>query len=218
MDGVRQSFYNERYRNEAAMGRHREFDVDQALDAALCVFWRKGYEGASFEDLTQATGVARPGLYAAFGNKEALFRRAVARYDAKYMAFMHEALDEPDSRAVVRRILVGSAEVQTMHAHARGCLGINGALACSDETESIRQELVRRRVAAEADLKARLERARAEGELASGADCAALARFVMTVAQGMAIQAKAGATRADLIAVIDHVLATWPPATSGDGS
>ena len=75
------------------MGRHREFDVVQALDAALRVFWRKGYEGASYADLTEATGVERPALYSAFGNKEALFRRALGRYYERYLDYLPEALE-----------------------------------------------------------------------------------------------------------------------------
>ena len=192
------------------MGRHREFAVDQALDAALAVFWDKGYEGTSLEDLTRATGVARPGLYSAFGNKEMLFRKALDRYQAKYMTFMKAALDEPNSRAVVRRILEGSAELQTMNGNHRGCLGINGALACSDEAEPIRQELVSRRGAAEAALRARLERARKEGDLPRSADCAMLAGYVTTVSQGMAVQAKAGASKKSLDAIVEHVLSAWP--------
>ncbi len=194
------------------MGRHREFDVDKALEAALSVFWQKGYEGASFEDLTAATGVARPGLYAAFGNKEALFRQALDRYDAKYMSFMSEALKELKSRDVVRRILEGSVAVQTLYPASRGCLGVNGALACSNEAEPIRRELIRRRNATEAALRHRLERAQQEGELPQAADCAMLASYVMTVNQGMAVQAKAGASKAALTAIIEHMLATWPSA------
>lgn len=192
------------------MGRHREFDVDKALEAALSVFWQKGYEGTSFEDLTRATGVARPGLYSAFGNKEALFRKALDRYDATYMSFMSDALAEPNSRDVVRRILEGSLAIQTLDGASRGCLGVNGALACSDEAEPIRLELIARRSAAETALRARLERARREGDLPASADCAMLASYVTTVNQGMAVQAKAGASRATLGAIVDHVLATWP--------
>ncbi len=192
------------------MGRHREFDMDEALDAALSVFWQKGYEGTSFEDLTNATGVARPGLYAAFGNKESLFLRALDRYDAKYMAFMSEALNEPKSRDVVRRILEGSVGVQTLRSTTRGCLGLNGALACSDEGEPIRKELIRRRNATEAALRARLERAKQEGDLPRSADCGMLAGYVMAVNQGLAVQAKAGAPKTKLVAIVQHVLATWP--------
>jgi len=187
------------------MGRHREFDVDQALDAALSVFWQKGYEGTSFEDLTQVTGVARPGLYSAFGNKEALFRQALDLYDAKYMGFMGQALDEPTSYKVVE---------QTRFSSHPGCLGMNGALACSDESEPIRQELIRRRAATQLALRRRLERAQQEGELLSSTDCATLAEYVMTVTQGMAVQAKAGASRTSLEKLVDHVLGTWPSASS----
>ncbi len=195
------------------MGRHREFDVDAALDAALSVFWQKGYEGASFEDLTSATGVARPGLYAAFGNKESLFIRALDRYDAKYMSFMREALNEPKSRDVVRRILEESVAVQTLNPSTRGCLGLNGALACSNDGESIRKELIKRRNANEAALRVRLERAKQEGDLPRSADCGVLAGYVMTVNQGLAVQAKAGATKAKLAAIVEHVLTTWPSPT-----
>lgn len=192
------------------MGRHREFDVDEALDAALSVFWQKGYEGTSFEDLTNATGVARPGLYSAFGNKETLFRKALDRYDSKYMSFISEALSETRARDVVRRILEGSVEVQTLYSTNRGCLGINGALACSDEGEPIRKELVARRNATEAALRRRLQRARQEGDLPRSADCAVLASYIMTVNQGLAVQAKAGASKAMLRAIVEHVLTTWP--------
>jgi AcrR family transcriptional regulator len=192
------------------MGRHREFDVDEALDAALSVFWQKGYEGTSFEDLTNATGVARPGLYSAFGNKETLFRKALDRYDSKYMSFMSEALSETRARDVVQRILEGSVEVQTLYSTNRGCLGINGALACSDEGEPIRKELVARRNATEAALRRRLQRARQEGDLPRSADCAVLASYIMTVNQGLAVQAKAGASKAMLRAIVEHVLAGWP--------
>ncbi|HEY0207532.1 TetR/AcrR family transcriptional regulator [Acerihabitans sp.] len=195
------------------MGRHREFDTDEALAAALSVFWQKGYEGASFEDLTKATGVARPGLYSAFGNKEALFHRVLDLYEVQYMGFMREALLEPTSRRVVERILRGCANLHTLNAAHPGCLGLNGALACSDEAEPVRRELIRRRDASERALRRRLESARREGDLAPAADCAILAAFVMTIAQGMAVQAKAGATRQMLDNLADHVLNAWASAT-----
>ncbi len=192
------------------MGRHRQFDVDDALDAALSVFWQKGYEGASFEDLTRATGVARPGLYAAFGNKEALFRKALDRYAAEYMRFMRDALNEPSAHEVVRRILEGAVEVLTLNGESRGCLGLNGALACSDEGEPIRQELISRRNAGEAALRARLDRAQQEGDLPASANCATLASYMTTINHGLAVQAKAGASKATLNAIVQHVLAAWP--------
>lgn len=193
------------------MGRHREFDPDAALDAALAVFWRQGYEGTSFSDLTEATGVARPGLYATFGNKEALFVKAVDRYQHKHLGYMREALDEPTALAVAERILRGSAELHTMPGCPQGCLGVNGVAACSPEAEPVRQELVRRRAEGEEALRLRLERAKAEGDLADGIDPEALARYVMTVAQGMAVQAKAGVGRDQLQAMVDVALIPLRP-------
>jgi AcrR family transcriptional regulator len=195
------------------MGRQREFDVDQALDAALCVFWRKGYEGASYTDLTQATGVERPALYSAFGNKEALFRRALERYYAHYLDYIPVALSQPTSREVAACILRGAAELTTRYPDRTGCLGIHGALAGSDEAEPIRRALIEARADGEASLRARFERARQEGDLPESADCAALAAFVMALLHGMAVQAKAGFSRGTLEAVVDQALSTWPSRT-----
>lgn len=192
------------------MGRHREFDESEALDAALSVFWQKGYEGASFDDLTKATGVARPGLYAAFGNKEAIFRKALDLYGAKYTGFMADALNEPTSLKVVEHILLGSANLHTMDSTHPGCLGLNGALACSENAEPIRRELIRRRAATQLALRRRLERAQRDGDLPPSVNCAILASFVMAVSQGMAVQAKAGASKKALECLAEHVLTTWP--------
>ncbi len=194
------------------MGRHREFDIDEALDAALAVFWAKGFEGASYADLTAATGVARPGLYAAFGNKEDMFLKALARYDEIFMSFFPEALLESRAIDVARKALEGAAAVHTGACTPAGCLGINGALACSDEGEAIRLELARRRRRAEGVLAERFARAREEGDIRADADPAALARFVMTVSQGMSVQAKAGATREQLFEIAELALAGWPSA------
>lgn len=192
------------------MGRPREFDMDVALDAALSVFWAKGYEGASLEDLTRAANITRPSLYAAFGDKHALFVRALDRYDSVYMRFAREALDEPTSLRVVECILRGALELQTKYPEHRGCLGVNGALACSDDGEAVRRELVKRRAISERALARRLERARDEGDLPEGADPVTLAAFVSTISQGMAVQAKAGAPVKRLEALVEHTLGTWP--------
>jgi AcrR family transcriptional regulator len=192
------------------MGRRREFDENKALEAALLVFWEKGYEGASFDDLSNATGVARPGLYAAFGNKEALFLKAVDLYESRYLGFMSDALAEPTSRRVVERILQGCAVLHTRDSNHLGCLGLNGALACSEDAEAVRVELVERRAASQLALRRRLELAQREGDLPQSAKCAVLASFVMAVSQGMAVQAKAGASRRALEALASHVLSTWP--------
>jgi len=192
------------------MGRHREFDVDQALEAALCVFWRKGYEGASYADLTQATGVERPALYSAFGNKEDLFRQALERYYDHYLDFFAAALERPTSREVVADILRGTAELNTRYPDRKGCLGVHGALAVSDDSEPVRRAVIKARANGEASLRERLERAQQEGDLPETANCAALAAYVCAVAHGMAVQAKAGFRRDMLEAVAEQALSTWP--------
>ena len=192
------------------MGRHREFDVEKALDAALCVFWRKGYEGASYADLTEATGVERPALYSAFGNKEALFRRALDRYYERYLDFIPQAMKLPTARHVAAHILYGAADLNTRYPSHTGCLGINGVLAGSDEAEAVRQALIEFRATGEAQLRERFEQAKAEGDLPASAKADALAAFVMAVSHGMAVQAKAGFSRDQLEAVVEQALSTWP--------
>jgi AcrR family transcriptional regulator len=191
-------------------GRPREFDADQALDRALEVFWRKGYEGASIAELTDAMGINRPSLYAAFGNKEELFRKALDRYAQGPAAYTYEALNEPTARAVVDRLLREAAEALTDPHSPHGCLGVQGALSCGAAAESIKNELCMRRSAWESALQKRFERAKREGDLAKEAVPSDLARYVATVAQGMAVQAAGGATRAQLLRVAEMSLQAWP--------
>ena len=135
-------------------GRPRQFDIDRALDRALKVFWRKGYEGASLHELTRAMGINRPSLYAAFGSKEELFRKALDRYAEGPAAFVREALGEPTAWAVAQRLLAGSIDLLTDRRNPRGCLLVHGALACGEAAESARRELAARRAAVRmADLK-----------------------------------------------------------------
>ena len=191
-------------------GRPRTFDVDKALDKALHTFWRKGYEGTTLPDLTRAMGINRPSLYAAFGNKEELFRKALDRYAEGPAAHVGAALSAPTARAVVERFLQGTVELLTNPRNPKGCLGVHGALACGDAAESVRGELVARRLATQDALRQRLERAVAEGDLPADADCACLARYVATVAHGMAVQATGGATREELLRVMEMALRAWP--------
>jgi AcrR family transcriptional regulator len=192
------------------MGRHREFDLDEALDAALRVFWSKGYEGASYTDLTRAAGIERPALYAAFGNKEALFGKALDRYYEHYLHYMPEALELPTAREVVAHIFYNAVDLNTRYPEHTGCLGINGGLAGSDDAEPVRRMLIDARAAAEARLRDRFERAQSEGDLPRTADPDALTAFVLAVTHGMGVQAKAGFSRDRLTAVADQALAGWP--------
>jgi len=193
-----------------ARGRPRSFDKDRALDAALLVFWEKGYEGASLSDLTEAMGINRPSLYAAFGDKEALFRNVLERYEQGPVAYMKAAMDEPTARGVIERMLKGTIATLTRPQSPRGCLYVQGALACGDESIAMRKELATRRSAGELALRKRLKRAKDEGELPTTADPADLARFYMAVMHGMSVQAAGGATRAALEGVAETALRAWP--------
>src|ERR1700689_5228497 len=122
-------------------GRPRAFDADRALDRALQIFWRNGYEGASLPTLTKAMGINRPSLYAAFGNKESLFRKAIECYIAGPACHVREALEQPTARAVVERFLRGGIDLITDSRNPRGCLIVQGALACGDTSDAIRREM-----------------------------------------------------------------------------
>jgi AcrR family transcriptional regulator len=191
-------------------GRPRKFDADAALDSALRVFWHRGYEGATLDDLTTAMGINRPSLYAAFGNKEQLFRKALDRYLAGPAGFIREALNEPTARAVAGRVLAGSVAALTDSRNPRGCLAVQGALACGEAAESIRQELAARRDSGLTALQRRFERAVQEGDLRADVDCGCLARYLMTVMQGMSVQAAGGASRDDLSRVAELAMKSWP--------
>jgi AcrR family transcriptional regulator len=190
-------------------GRPRAFDPDMALEAALRVFWQKGYEGTTLSDLTAAMGINRPSIYATFGNKEALFRKALDRYSERMTNYTAEALEEPTARAVAKRLLAGTADLLSCPGNPKGCLMVQGALACGEEADPIRKELISRRATGEAALRERFERAKAEGDLPAGADPGDLARYLMAVMHGMSVQAAGGANRAALQGVIDLSLPAW---------
>ncbi|GLH82279.1 TetR family transcriptional regulator [Bradyrhizobium sp. SSBR45G] len=176
-----------------AIGRPRTFDRDTALDQAMEVFWRHGYEGATIAQLTDAMGINPPSLYAAFGSKEALLRAALDRYTARREAWMDEVLSAPTAREVTSRMLMGVAEKQTDPANPPGCLLVQGGLACGSGSANVPFELAARRAQTEEQLRHRFERAKDEGDLASGADPAALARYVSAVITGMSVMASSGA-------------------------
>ncbi|MFA5962522.1 MAG: TetR/AcrR family transcriptional regulator [Sphingomonas sp.] len=194
----------------ATKGRPREFDLDDALAAALRVFWSKGYEGASMVELTDAMGITKPSLYAAFGNKEALFRKALDLYEREKMAYVGQALAEPTAREVAEHLLRGSVENQTSSCEPRGCLGVISSVACGSEAESIREEVLERGKVAKQALIDRLERAKVEGDLPGHVDVEALTGFLYALMQGMAVQAGAGANRAELDRLVDTSMMMWP--------
>jgi AcrR family transcriptional regulator len=180
------------------MGRPREFDREDALDEAMEVFWRRGYEGATIAELTGAMGINPPSLYAAFGSKEGLLKAALDRYSQKREACMAELLEAPTAREMVERLRLKLADLQTDPDNPPGCLLVAGGLACGVGSENIPFELAAHRAQTEDELRARLIRAREEGDLAEDADPAALARYLSAVIAGIGVLASAGATREQL--------------------
>lgn len=194
----------------APKGRPREFCTQDALAKALGVFWSKGYDGASMADLTEAMGITKPSLYAAFGNKESLFHKALDLYEAEKLEYMRAALRQPTARAVAEHILRGAVEAQTSTCDPKGCLGVISATACSAEATSIKADVMKRRASSQAALLDRFRDAQAQGDLPAHVDAESLAQYLFAILQGMAVQAGAGATRADLDRVVDTSLLMWP--------
>lgn len=185
-----------------AGGRPRAFDEGRALDGAIDVFWRLGFEGASLAELTQAMGINRPSLYAVFGSKEELFVRALERYGTTYHERLGGLLVRPTAYEVIESYLRDTA------AHVRagsvpGCLSIQGGLSCAPNNSHIPQLL--------ADYRRGIEdavaKALADTEDASRIDPAALAGYAVTVGQGLAVDAAGGVSQARLDTVVDLALA-----------
>ncbi|MGA6205089.1 TetR/AcrR family transcriptional regulator [Nocardia testacea] len=176
-------------------GRPRSFDVDTALDCALEVFWRNGFEGTSLADLTAAMGINKPSLYAAFGNKEELFGKVLARYLDGPGAYAAEALDASTGREVVERMIYGAVELTAGDQTPNGCLCVKTVQACGPDAHAVHQDAVAVRRAGEAALRRRLERAT---DLPSHHEPATLAALVHTISDGIAVQAAAGRSRDEL--------------------
>jgi AcrR family transcriptional regulator len=190
----------------ARIGRPREFDVDQALDAALVVFWRQGYEGTSLADLTSAMSISRPALYGAFANKKELFFRALDRYYAIDAAHTFTAVDEPTARGVTEQYLLRSIEQLTNPKRPTGCFVLQTALVCSADNEDIAARMARQRRFEEETLRRRYRKAQAEGDLPADEDPVALARFICTFRHGLAVMACGGTARDELADSVRRML------------
>jgi AcrR family transcriptional regulator len=198
------------------MGRPREFDAETALDQAMEVFWRHGYEGATIAQLTEAMGINPPSLYACFGNKEGLLKAALDRYTKLRRVWMDEVVAAPTAREVAERMLMGVADKQTDPANPPGCLLVQGGIACGTGSESVPFELATRRAQNEDQLRDRFVRAKAEGDLKPTSDPAALARYVSAVSVGMGVMASSGSDR-EALQQVASVAVQAVEAQSADG-
>ncbi|WP_306215393.1 TetR/AcrR family transcriptional regulator [Actinoplanes sp. RD1] len=198
-------------RKSAPVGRPRGFDADEALEKAMRVFWQHGYEGASLPDLLGAMGISRTSMYAAFGNKEELFRKALARYAEGPASYGAEAVTEPTARGVATVFLHGAVRSATLPGYPTGCLSLRASLIGGEDGRGVRELLAAWRDETGAMLRKRFQRAVEEGDLPAGTDPALLARYVMTIGNGVAVQAAGGASREELQLITDAVLQSWPP-------
>lgn len=201
-------------------GRPREFDRDEALQQAMVLFWAQGYEGTTLADLQKAMGgITAPSFYAAFGSKAALFKEAVELYQKTQSAPIVKALMEgPTARASIEGWLHAAVENFCKPGNPRGCLVVLGAINCMPANKGIEDFLRAQRFLREKNIKQRLRRGIAEGDLSSGADVNALASFYTSIVDGMAIQSRDGASRKILLAIVDCAMAVWDTVAAVQGA
>ncbi len=191
-------------------GRPRVFDMDEALDKALEIFWKRGYEGASITELAETLGINKPSLYAAFGNKEELFKKALSRYVSGPVAFIQEAVNQPTAFEVAQNFLINAVEFFTDTKHPKGCLIVQAALSVSADSLMVKDLLTNYRYSYEHQLAKRFEKAKEEGDLPTDANAETLAKFLSTLHQGMSVQVTSGASKGELIEIVEFALKSWP--------
>lgn len=196
--------------NTPKMGRPREFSETEALDGAMRVFWEKGYEGTSLDDLTHAMGINRSSLYSTFGDKESLFRRVISVYGEQQLTFVSDALAQQKARQAIEALWRNTVTFLSDSTHPRGCLSLQGGLTCGSGMEKVKKTMIDWRKSALAPIEKRMQRARNEGDLPGRVDPKDLARYVLIVMNGLSIQAANGATRAEMNAAVDIALLSIP--------
>lgn len=196
-----------RHTVDVPRGRTRTFDVDIALEQALDIFSRQGYDATSIAQLTETMGLTPPQIYSAFGNKRELFDRVVERYGEHRQDYVDEVMAQPTARLVAQRYLEGAAEHDTRPGRPPGCLTVQGCLSAAHDSRDVVEALAQVRARNQAALARRLRRAVKDGDLPADTDAAALARYLATVAQGISVQASAGATHGQLQDVVRMALA-----------
>ncbi|HZZ91903.1 MAG TPA: TetR/AcrR family transcriptional regulator [Usitatibacter sp.] len=184
----------------------------------MTVFWQKGYEAASLQDLTEAMGISPPSLYAAFGDKEGLFVAAVKRYHAQAKAMGTGCQEAATARDSVEGLLTLAANFFTDPQHPRGCFSVMAMTTAASTSERVQQILCEERAAAKERLRGRIQRGIREGELPPDTDATALANLYGAVLAGMSLQAREGASRKALLAMVETAMRAWPEAPKRAGA
>jgi AcrR family transcriptional regulator len=199
-------------------GRPREFNRQEALERAMELFWAQGYEATTLADLQKAMGgITAPSFYAAFGSKEALFREAVELYKQTQGAPVVQAMAAgPTARASIEAMLRAAMESVCKQGKPRGCLMVQSAINCMPANKGIEDFMREQRSLREKFIRQRLRRGVADGDVPDGADLNGLASFYTSVVDGMAMQARDGASRKALNAIADYAMAAWGTIVDGD--
>jgi len=179
-------------------GRPIGFDKKAALEAAMLLFWERGYEGTSMADLTQAMGLNPSSIYAAFGDKHALFELAVKRYMEMRAQYAAKALEEPTLEKVVGALFDNTVAFLTTPGHPPTCMTLAGAVGCSLGASPARDLMTEMRKQNQVALRERLLKARKSGELSKDIDLDDYTRYLSTIIAGLSIQAANGSTKAEL--------------------
>jgi AcrR family transcriptional regulator len=187
-------------------GRPRGFDEDQVIEAAMRLFWQKSFEGTTMTDLTNATGLSRSSIRAAFGSKDGLFLKAVERYKSRQMGYIPKALAEPTFPRAIEALLRGMVNYLSIPGNPKGCLSIHGALANGTDGELVTQVMAKWHRSGENGIKERIQQAQREGELSRDVNAADYARYIVTIMIGTAMRAVDGAGKAELTRTIDMAL------------
>jgi len=198
------------------MGRPREFELDDAIEKATGLFWRNGYEGTSLSDLTKEIGISPPSFYFAFGSKEGLFKTVIERYFAEQSKLVEASFRKPTPRAVAAHFLNGYADVLTDPRHAPGCLAMNSSLPCA-AGDPLREWLAELREQTRVRFRDRFAEVRGGVGLPARTDADSLARLVLVIAWGLAVEAQSGASRKDLRRTIALALRAWPEVEHSNG-
>ena len=180
------------------MGRPIGFDKDAALEAAMLLFWERGYEGASMADLTRAMGLNPSSIYAAFGDKHALFQLAVKRYMEMRAQYAGKALKEPTLEKVVRALFDSTVAFLTTPGHPARCMTLSGALGCSVDASPARDIMTEIRKQNEAAMRTRFLQAQKSGELPRDVNIDDYTRYLSSILAGLSIQAANGSPKAEL--------------------
>lgn len=191
-------------------GRPRQFDPDEALTAAMRVFWEHGYTGASISILVKAMGLNRGSLYATFGDKEALFHRVMELYEREKTAYMMDALDQPTARAVAERLFRGTLALQTNSENPKGSMGIVHSVSHAPGDEAIRTFVMEKSNFWREKLIERMIEAQRQGDFSSTIDAKSLALSLKAASDGLLVAAGTGASEAELSGIVSVFLAMWP--------